>query len=91
MPVARGILEGLGAREELIEEVCDIIAHHHHPRAEEDIEFKCVYDADLIANLEEKHKEEPLTEAELERTIADRFYTGSGKALAREVLMGGQA
>ncbi|WP_028322540.1 HD domain-containing protein [Desulfatiglans anilini] len=91
VPVARGILEGLGAREELIEEVCDIIAHHHHPRAEEDIEFKCVYDADLIANLEEKHKEEPLTEAELERTIADRFYTGSGKALAREVLMGGQA
>ena len=31
-PIARDILVKLGAREELIEEVCDIVGHHHHPR-----------------------------------------------------------
>jgi hypothetical protein len=30
-PIAREILMRLGAREELIDEVCDIIGHHHHP------------------------------------------------------------
>ncbi len=37
----------------MIKEVCDIIGHHHHPREEETINFKCLYDADLITNLEE--------------------------------------
>lgn len=58
-PIAREILEKLGAAEALIEEVCDIIGHYHHPRAEETRNFKIVYDADRIVNLEEKHKEEP--------------------------------
>ena len=34
LPIAREILARLGAREELIDEVCDIIAHHHHPEEE---------------------------------------------------------
>ena len=59
-PVAREILSKLGAKAELIEEVCDIVGHHHHPRPEETINFKCLYDADLITNLEEKHKESPM-------------------------------
>ncbi len=28
-PIARQILTKLGAREDLIEEVCDIVGHHH--------------------------------------------------------------
>ena len=28
VPIARGILDKLGAKEELIDEVCDIIGHH---------------------------------------------------------------
>ncbi len=58
-PVAREILERLGAGDELIEEVCDIIGHHHHPEPEEGINFKSIYDADMIANLEEKQKKDP--------------------------------
>ena len=54
--VARAIMEKLNARPELIDRICDIIGHHHHPRAEETVEFKAVYDGDRIANLEEKQK-----------------------------------
>ena len=30
-PIARSILIKLGAKAELIDEVCDIVGHHHHP------------------------------------------------------------
>lgn len=59
-PVAREILERLGAAEPLIEEVCDIIGHHHHPGEMETLNFKVIYDADRIANLTEKHKASPM-------------------------------
>ncbi|MBU2497794.1 MAG: HD domain-containing protein [Proteobacteria bacterium] len=86
-PVAREILMKLGARDELIEEVCDIIAHHHHPRPEETINFKCVYDADMITNLEEGHKESPVDAEKLSIVLGKSFLTESGKSLAEEVLL----
>jgi len=86
-PVAREILTRLGAEEGMIEEVCDIIGHHHTPRDEESINFKVVYDADLIVNLEEKQKESPTPPEHLEKIIAKSFLTKSGKDLARKVLL----
>lgn len=86
-PVASAILQRLGAKQELIDEVRDIIAHHHRPGPEETANFKCVYDADLIANLEEKHKENPLEPEELKRTLDTFFLTESGKRLGKEVLL----
>jgi len=78
----------LGAKEELIEEVCDIIGHHHHPRVEETTNFKVVYDSDLIANLEEKHKESPIDKDRLTRIIDKSFLTESGREVARDALLG---
>ena len=71
--IARSIMIKLGAKEELIEEICDIIGHHHHPRADETTNFMVVYDADLIANLEEKNKENPINEDRLSQII-DKFF-----------------
>lgn len=87
-PVAREILAKLGAREDLIEEVCDIIAHHHHPRPEETVNFKCVYDADSLVNLEEGRKEAPIPEERLTSVLQGVFLTGSGLETARQVLGG---
>ena len=84
--VAREILARLGAREELIEEVCDIIAHHHHPRLEETVNFKAVYDADLLTNMEEKHKDEAADPEQVEAWIERALLTASGRELARNVL-----
>ena len=86
-PVAKEILTRLGAREELIEEVCDIIGHHHHPRPEETVNFKCVYDADMITNLEEGHKESPLEADRLAAMVRKSFLTESGRGLAEKVLL----
>ncbi len=86
-PVAREILEGLGARGELIEEVCDIIGHHHHPRDEETINFKVLYDSDLITNMEENLKQGPVDRERLAGTIGKAFLTEAGRLLAEEVLL----
>jgi HD superfamily phosphodiesterase len=83
-PVARDMLTRLGATPELIDEVCDIIGHHHHPRAEETVNFKILYDADLIVNLEEKHRESPLDPDKLSDIIATSFLTVSGVKLAQK-------
>jgi len=88
-PVAREILSRVGAREELIEEVCDIVGHHHHPRAEETVNFKAVYDADTLVNLEEKQKDVPIEPEKLTGIIEKSFKTESGRNLARSVLFKG--
>jgi len=84
--IARSILIQLGAKEALIDEVCDNIGHHHHPRPEETVNFKVLYDADLIANLDEKHKDDPIDTDRLEKIIGKSFLTESGRQTAREVL-----
>ena len=85
--VAREILMKLAAKEELINEVCDIVGHHHHPRDEESANFKVVYDADRIVNIEESMKKTPMEPERLEQLIESRFLTENGKKLAREVLV----
>jgi hypothetical protein len=84
-PVSREILGRLGADPVLVEEVCDIVAYHHHPRAEETTNFKCVYDADLIANMEEKHETHPIDPEPLAGWIDRALLTRCGKELARKV------
>jgi len=86
-PVARDILERLGAKTELVDEVCDIVGHHHHPRPEETTNFKCIYDADLLTNIEEAQRESPTDPDKLAKRVNDLFMTASGKKLAEEVLL----
>ncbi|MCB2183505.1 MAG: HD domain-containing protein [Desulfobulbaceae bacterium] len=86
-PVAREILERLKADETLIDEVCDIIGHHHSPREEETLNFKVLYDADLIVNLDDKQKESPSPREHLEKIINKSFLTDTGRKIAREVFL----
>ncbi len=86
-PIARAILVKLGAQEKLIDAVCDIVAHHHHPRPDDDGNFKAVYDADLIVNLEESVKEKEMSADRLESVIEKSFLTASGRRLAFEILL----
>jgi putative nucleotidyltransferase with HDIG domain len=87
-PIAREILEQLNAKPELIDEVCDIIAHHHHPRPEESVNFMALYDADLIVNLEEDWKRRGDNDADgLRKVIEKRSLSDSGGRLAVRVLL----
>jgi hypothetical protein len=85
--IATSILNKLNAKEELIAEVCDIISHDHQPGSDESLNFKIVYDADLLENLDEKNKENPLDRSRLEALIDESFLTASGRETAREVLL----
>ncbi|MDP6179819.1 MAG: HD domain-containing protein [Desulfatiglandales bacterium] len=86
-PVAREILTRLEARAELIEEVCDIVSHHHHPRSDESINFKSIYDADMIVNLEENQKENPMAPEKLTNMLDKSFLTESGCNLGKKIFL----
>jgi len=86
-PVAKEILENLGAKEELVKEVCDIIAHHHHPGSDETINFKVVYDADMLANMKECQKKEQIDADTLSKKILRIYLTDAGRKLARQTLI----
>ncbi len=86
-PIARTILIKLGAKEKLIDEVCDIVSHHHHPRHDDNINFKVVYDSDMIVNIEENMKDNPIDKDKIAGIIDKSFLTGTGRIVAREVLL----
>jgi hypothetical protein len=86
-PVARELLTGLRAESGLVEEVCDIIGHHHAPGASETINFKVLHDADLIVKLEEQYREVPPAAEVLETILNGSFLTDSGRRAARKALM----
>ncbi len=86
-PVAREILIGLEADVALIDEVCDIIGHHHSPRKEETLNFKVLYDADLIVNLDDKQKESPSSQEHLQKIISKSFLTETGRRVAEDVFL----
>jgi HD superfamily phosphohydrolase YqeK len=86
-PMAESILNKLQAKDELIAEVCEIISHHHHPGADENINFKVVYDSDLLENMDEKQKDNPIDRKKLEDQIEKSFLTTTGRETAREVLL----
>jgi HD superfamily phosphodiesterase len=86
-PIARRILESLGGSPEFIDEVCDIIAHHHSPRTEETVNFRILYDADRIVNLRDEVPlfRRPALGPKMERM----FLTLSGLEIARRELLDG--
>jgi endogenous inhibitor of DNA gyrase (YacG/DUF329 family) len=85
--MAREILTRLGAKEALVDEVCDMIAHGHKPGENDSVNLKALYDADLLAGLEEKQKEHPVDTDELARIIETSFLTQSGRTLAEKRLL----
>jgi hypothetical protein len=83
---AREILVRLGAREELIAEVCDIIANRGEPRSGVSINWQVVHDADLIETLDEGNKSGALDADQLAERIENSFLTAAGRQAARETL-----
>jgi hypothetical protein len=84
---AREILARLGAREELIHEVCDIIARRRSGRAGDSVNFRAVYDADGLEALEAECKQQPIAASELAGRIDRSFLTAAGREAAREILL----
>ncbi|MEI6219427.1 MAG: HD domain-containing protein [bacterium] len=78
--VAGEILRKLEYSEAFICEVCDIIGHHHHPRIDETVNFKVLYDADQLVNAEENGVKRPWGGA---GTATSAFLTEVGARIAK--------
>ncbi len=83
--IARDILERLNVPRQAIDEICDIIGHHHSPRGEETLNFQILYEADALVNAEGKgiSKDRRKTED----LIGKVFRTATGKRLAGELYL----
>ncbi len=84
---ARKIMEKIGAKEAMIEEICDIISRQYHPGAEESINFKVVYDSNIIADLEEENKTKPIGRENIKETLKTKLFTQSATERAEELLL----
>jgi len=67
--------------------VCDIISHHHHPKDSETLNFKVVYDADMLANMEDCRGKEQIDADTLADKIDGIYLTDAGKKLAGQMLI----
>jgi HD superfamily phosphodiesterase len=84
-PIARRIMKKLNIANEIIDEVCEIIAHHHTPGIIDTLNFNVLWDADLITNM----KEEGITIDK--QKIKKLFKTNEGKKIAeREIFKKGE-
>ena len=84
-PIPRQILTRLGFGRNQIEEICEIIAHHHSPGKITTQNFKILYDADCLVNLGAEHDIQDKNK--LSSIIDKVFLTRSGQALARETYL----
>ncbi|MFC1980277.1 hypothetical protein ACFLVS_05475 [Chloroflexota bacterium] len=82
-PIARQILARLGFKQSQVEEICEIIAHHHSQGKINTQNFKILYDADWLVNLRDEY--DIWDRTRLSSVIDKLFLTSSGRALAREV------
>ena len=84
-PIARRILARLGFEQNQINEICEIIAHHHSPGKINTRNFKLLYDADWLVNLRDEH--DIRDKDKLSNIIHRIFLTRSGRALAKEIYL----
>jgi hypothetical protein len=52
------------------------------------VNFKVLYDADWIANLEDRKKENGLRPEQIESIVNEKLLTESGRTEARKTLLG---
>src|SRR3989338_8944999 len=83
--IARKILLKIGLKKEDIEEICQIIAHHHSPGKIDTLNFKVLYDADWLVNL--KDEVDIQDKEKLRKFINKVFTTDTGKLLAQKYIL----
>ena len=81
-PIAKEILQKVGIKQEIIDEVCKIIASHHSPGEVDTLNFKILWDADWLVNIEDEF--DLNNKEKLKRIIDKNFLTPNGRQIAKE-------
>lgn len=85
---AREILARLGARQDLVDEVCAVIAGMAEPPRQGGLNAQCVHDAHGLAELEEILAKNPERTQELRQTVPNAFATEAARSMAQRLLGG---
>ena len=85
--VARELMEKLGAKEELVDKVIDIIRHRGRPSSDDSLDQKVLYDADMLARMAVCEKKAMVDDGAFSAKLTRLFITGAGKKLAQQVLI----
>ena len=83
--IARGILLKTGLKKEDIDEICEIIAHHHTPGKVNTQNFKILYDSDWLVNI--KDEIDLKNKARVKEVINRVFLTKTGKKMAEKLYL----
>ncbi|MGP3777213.1 HD domain-containing protein [Halanaerobium saccharolyticum] len=83
-PVAREIMESHNIDFEMMDEIAEIIAHHHTPGKIGSNNFKLLYDADWLVNLPDVYGLKNKDKNEIKKLIDKVFLSDIGKELARK-------
>jgi HD superfamily phosphodiesterase len=84
-PIARQILTTLEFDPDDIEHICKIIANHHSAKNIDTLEFRIIWDADLIVNLKTDFAEK--SPEILQKLIEKNFRTAAGREIASRILI----
>ena len=84
-PIACRILTESGFQPDKIEEICEIIAHHHSPGKVNTTNFKILYDADWFVNIQDEY--DISDRKKLQRAIGKIFLTTGGRVLAEKTYL----
>jgi len=84
-PIAREILENLGAEEKLTEHVVAIIGSHHTTAGVNSPEFRIIWDADALVNFAGVMSGK--TVAEIEALLQNHMVTEAGFRIARRIFI----
>ncbi|OHB64872.1 MAG: hypothetical protein A2Y77_13725 [Planctomycetes bacterium RBG_13_62_9] len=85
-PIAERILRNRHLDEGRLRHVCRIIANHHSARDIDTLEFRVIWDADGLVNLDEVFRENP--EVDRESRIRRIFKTSTGRETALRLFTG---
>ncbi len=85
---ARTILSRLGAREDLVAEVCTIIAAMAEANPQAGINEQCVRDAHALAELEETLAKDPERVRDLRETLPTALLTEAARSMAQRLIGG---
>lgn len=84
-PIAREILQRLGADPELTDHVCDIVSDHHSAAFMDSTEFRVLWDADWLVNIPNWYRD---ADREKIRQVVEKvFKTHRGRQMARQMFL----
>ena len=87
LKAAGELMERLGARQELIDDILEIVGSHGRPEKTDSLDKKVVHDADTLAHMAACEEKEGLDPDEFSAKIDTIFLTAAGNELAKQVLM----